>query len=229
MPGQGPYWVTAPARGSRCGRRIDGPTDQRIGRTEPPVVSRVRPFWSASRNSGQTRRSDVHGHDHPLSVVGVPDGPDRGPDLLEGEVLGEANARILRPGVGVTDQLGGGRVALAVALPQRHPQRGHHQVGGLGRGRVPGHDPLGEHVEDERDVDEPGPRPDVDIPRESLSSRGGPDLGRESRPGGLFVPDFVVLQAPPHAAQEFVREVPQRRVVVIAGGAPSVVMLSCSC
>jgi hypothetical protein len=64
-----------------------------------------------------------------------------------------------RPGVGVTDQLPGhDRAAVAVALPQRHPQWDHHQVGVLGARGVPGHDALGEHVDDEGDVDEPDPR-----------------------------------------------------------------------
>jgi hypothetical protein len=61
-------------------------------------------------------------------------------------------------GVGVADQLAGHHgVALAVALPGRHPQRRHHQVDVLGGRGVPGDDLLGEDVEDERDVDEPGP------------------------------------------------------------------------
>ena len=42
------------------------------------------------------------------------------------------------------DELAGDRgMPFAAALPQRHPQRDHHQVGLLGRGGVPGHDPLG--------------------------------------------------------------------------------------
>jgi len=48
-----------------------------------------------------------------------------------------------------------GGVALAVARPLRHPQWGHHRVGRRGRRGVPGHDPRGEHVDDERDVDPP--------------------------------------------------------------------------
>ena len=48
-----------------------------------------------------------------------------------------------------------GGMAFAGTLPQRHPQRNHHQVGLLGRGRVPGHDPLGVDVDDERDVANP--------------------------------------------------------------------------
>ena len=42
--------------GSRLGNWTPerGSTDQRVGRTKPPVVSRVRPCWSASRSTGQT-------------------------------------------------------------------------------------------------------------------------------------------------------------------------------
>jgi hypothetical protein len=42
-----------------------------------------------------------------------------------------------------------------VAPPKRHPQRDHHQVGVRGPRDVPGHDLLGEHVDDERGIDEP--------------------------------------------------------------------------
>ncbi|GAA4289031.1 hypothetical protein [Georgenia daeguensis] len=47
-------------------------------------------------------------------------------------------------------------VALVLTRPERHPQRGHHQIDVLGRRRVPSDDPLGEDIENERDVDEPG-------------------------------------------------------------------------
>jgi len=48
----------------------------------------------------------------------------------------------------------------------------------------------------------------VDIPRESLSSRDGGRLIRgRVAPGCLIVPDLVVLKAPPHASEEFVRQV----------------------
>ena len=43
-----------------------------------------------------------------------------------------------------------------VTVPQRDPQRAQHQVGDVGGSCVPAHDPLGEDVEDEGDVDEPG-------------------------------------------------------------------------
>ena len=57
-----------------------------------------------------------------LTVVRVADRPDRWPDLLDREVLGQPQTRILRPGIRVVDQLAGlGRVFFAAALPQRHP------------------------------------------------------------------------------------------------------------
>jgi hypothetical protein len=40
-------------------------------------------------------------------------------------------------------------------VPQRDPQWCQDQVGDLGGGGMPAHDPLGEHVDDEGDVDEP--------------------------------------------------------------------------
>jgi hypothetical protein len=52
-------------------------------------------------------------------------------------------------------------LTLAVAVPQRDPQRGEDQVGASVGGGLPADDPLGEHVDDERDVDEPGPAPDI--------------------------------------------------------------------
>ena len=65
-------------------------------------------------------------------------------------------------GVGEMDQLAAiDRVTVPLALPDRDPQRRHHQIGVLGARGVPGHDPLGEDVNDERHVDEPRPRPDV--------------------------------------------------------------------
>ena len=99
---------------------------------------------------------------HQGVVVGVADRPDRGRMSSSGQVFGEPDRGVL----GCRRRSGGSaragrRVALAVTLPQRHPQRGHHQVGGLAGGGVPGHDPLGEHVEDERDVDQAGVRADV--------------------------------------------------------------------
>ncbi len=101
------------------------------------------------------------------------------------------------------DELAGdGGMSFAGALPQRHPQRDHHQVGLLGRRGVPGHDPLGVDVEDERDVGETGPGPDVGEVGDPGEVRGrggevaiqqvpGPDpvLGRDRGPGALVTPD----------------------------------------
>ena len=71
-------------------------------------------------------------------------------------------AGVLRPGVGVVQQLAGlDRDALPVPVPQRDPQRGQDQVGDLGARGLPAHDPLGVDVDDERHVDEPGPGPAV--------------------------------------------------------------------
>ena len=64
-------------------------------------------------------------------------------------------------------------VAVSVAVPQRDPQRGEHQVGApVGRG-LPAHDALGEDVDDEGHVDEPGP---------------GPAVGEVRDPDGCWVP-----------------------------------------
>ena len=52
-------------------------------------------------------------------------------------------------------------MGLAVPRPQGHPQRDRHQLGVLGGLDVPGHDPVGEHVDDERRVAEAGPGPAV--------------------------------------------------------------------
>lgn len=83
------------------------------------------------------------------------------------EVLRRPVDSALRPGVRVVDQLARlGGAFLAGTLPQRHPQRDHHQIGVLGGRGVPSHDPLGVNIDDERNIGEAGPRSDVDIPRE---------------------------------------------------------------
>jgi hypothetical protein len=46
-------------------------------------------------------------------------------------------------------------IPLPVPVPQRDPQWCQDQVGDFGGGGMPAHDPLGEHVDDEGDVDEP--------------------------------------------------------------------------
>ena len=48
-------------------------------------------------------------------------------------------------------------VSFPFTLPHSHPQRCQDQVDVLGGLRMPGHDPLGEHVHDERDIDPPRP------------------------------------------------------------------------
>ena len=88
---------------------------------------------------------------HQGIVVGIPDAADRGPDALEVEVLGEPDRGVLRPGVGVVDQVRGqDRMVLVVALPDRHPQRCQDHVGGFAGRGVPGQDQLRVHVNDER-------------------------------------------------------------------------------
>jgi hypothetical protein len=90
---------------------------------------------------------------------------------------------------------------------------------------MPGHHPLGEHVDDERDIAEAGPGAPLDIPHGSEVSSGGQFLcAPGSRPGGMFVPRLVVDHAPPQAADELVREVAEGGVVVGAGGSSSVVV-----
>jgi hypothetical protein len=90
-------------------------------------------------------------------------------------VLGEPNRRILRARIGVADQLvGADGVPIMVALPQGHPQRVHDQLGCFRRRRVPGDDPLGEAVDDERDVDDCRPAADVaEVADPLLVRRGG--------------------------------------------------------
>src|SRR5690606_12225363 len=74
----------------------------------------------------------------------------------------EADRGVLAAGIGVVEQLAGLHgVALTVAVPQRDPQRGEDKVGAFVAGGVPADDALGEDIDDEGDVDEPGPGPAV--------------------------------------------------------------------
>jgi hypothetical protein len=83
---------------------------------------------------------------------------------------------------------GGDRVTVVVALPDRHSQRGEHQVGVLGRRGLPSHDPLGEDVDDERDIDEPCPAPAVGEVRDPAGvGRGGGEVAVEQVPGAAPV------------------------------------------
>ncbi len=85
---------------------------------------------------------------HQAVVVDVADSADRGLDAFEVEVLGVNQRRVLTARIQVEDQLTAGwRVAVTVPLPQRHPQRRHHQLHSLARRGVPGDDALGEHVD----------------------------------------------------------------------------------
>ena len=96
---------------------------------------------------------------HRAVVVSVADRPDGWRDALQGQVLGEPNRGVLRAGVAVTDQLpGADRMAVAVAVPQRDPQRGEDEISPLIGACMPSDDALGEHINDERDVAEPRPR-----------------------------------------------------------------------
>src|SRR5699024_7035142 len=95
-------------------------------------------------------------------VIRVADGPARRGNAVEVEVLGVPDRGGLGPGIAVRYQRSWwDRASVAVALPQCDPQRSHHQVGARAGAGVPAHDPLGEHVHDERDIDEPRPRPDI--------------------------------------------------------------------
>ena len=105
----------------------------------------------------------------------------------------------LAAGVVVMHQLAGlNGVAIAVPIPQRDPQRGEDQVGALVGGGVPGHDALGEHIDDEGDVAEPA--------QVAISEVGHPDrLGASARnwrwsrsPGrSASLPEMVVRSALP--------------------------------
>jgi len=98
----------------------------------------------------------------------------------------------------VADQFAGhGRLSFASALPYRHSQRRHHQVGVFGRGDVPGHDPLSEHVDDERDVDEPGPGEavgEVGNP-DAIACHGG-EVAVQQVTGSLTVLGGIVVRMP---------------------------------
>ncbi len=64
-------------------------------------------------------------------------------------------------------------VALPCHVATVPSERDHHQIGVLGRGGMPGHDPLGVDVDDERDVGEPRPRPYVVEVRTQVRFGGG--------------------------------------------------------
>ena len=69
---------------------------------------------------------------------------------------GEPDGCVLAPGIGVVQQLTRlDQTPLPVPVPQRDPQWCQDHVGDFGGGGMPAHGPLGEHVDDEGDVDEP--------------------------------------------------------------------------
>jgi hypothetical protein len=80
-------------------------------------------------------------------------------------------------GVVVVDQLAGSHwMSGAVSVLQRDPQRDENQIGAFVGGDMPGHDPLGEQVDDEGDVAKSGPGSHMDIPRESDVKQRSPAL-----------------------------------------------------
>ena len=81
---------------------------------------------------------------HHRVIEGVADAAGRGRDVLQFQVTGQPNRGVLRAGIAVMDQRARfHRVTVTVALPQRHPQRGHHQISVFAGRGVPGHDPAG--------------------------------------------------------------------------------------
>lgn len=99
---------------------------------------------------------------HERVVIRIADAADRGLDALQSQMLGVANRCVLSSRVAVTDQsTGRDRVPFTIALPLRDPQRSHHEIGAHARAGVPADNALGEHIHDERDIDQPGPGPHI--------------------------------------------------------------------
>ncbi|SHK45710.1 hypothetical protein SAMN04488576_1571, partial [Bacillus sp. cl25] len=95
---------------------------------------------------------------HQRVIVCVADGPDRGRDAIERELVCVGQRDVLRAGVRMRPQLLWlDRVALPSTFPERHPQRDHHELDLLGSLRMPGNDALRVDVDDERDVHPPCP------------------------------------------------------------------------
>ena len=97
---------------------------------------------------------------------------DRGVDASGGEPFGERDRDVLGAGVGVVDQPGQvgdavlRRVQIAISRASR-TRSVRHRGGG-----PPAHDPPGEHVDHERDVDHAGPGRDVGEVRDPQPVRG---------------------------------------------------------
>lgn len=79
-------------------------------------------------------------------------------------------------------------VAVSVPIPQCDPQRGQDQVGAFVGGGVPAHNPLGEHIDDEGDVDEAGPCSAVGEVRDPPGvGRGCGEIPVQQVPGAVSV------------------------------------------
>ena len=94
----------------------------------------------------------------PAPIAGQPGQLLGRDDALGGQVGGERDGGVLRPGVGVVNQPRADRVPAVVAMPQRHVQGVQHQLGPLMAGRCPAREQAGEDVHDERHVDRAGQR-----------------------------------------------------------------------
>jgi hypothetical protein len=83
-------------------------------------------------------------------------------------------------------------------VPQRDPQWCQDQVGDLGGGGMPAHDPLGEHVDDEGDVDEPAQVLQwvKSATERMLGASAVKSRSNRSLPGGRLWPGRSVVRAP---------------------------------
>ena len=177
--------------------------DHSEGPVQPAVVVPVDPAGGGVLDVGEglvrpaveDRGGDALGLEqaddalHEAVVVGVADGPDRGGDAFESQMLGEPDRRVLRSGVVMMNQLARAYgVPVPVTVPQGDPQRSEDQVGPLVGGGVPGEDALGEDVDDERDLDETGPGPTVgEVGHPSPIRRRGPELPVEQVRGPVGI------------------------------------------
>src|SRR5215207_6192167 len=142
-------------------------------------------------------------------IEAVPDGADggSGADLVQPAGVGDRG--VLAAGIAVADH----PVEVdAASGPRGHVQRVDHQRGVHGAGRLPADDAAGEHVHDERDVDDPRPRRAVGEVRHPLlvGSGGGEvplhqirpphvrwiSLGREPLDGAGGAPDAELAHEP---------------------------------
>src|SRR5262249_29159595 len=87
-------------------------------------------------------------------IVRVPATADRGRDARIAESIGVAHRQILRPPIAVMHEAGGRRAASVV---DRLLEGIEDEVGRQRRGDAPADDAAGEHIDDERHVDEAAP------------------------------------------------------------------------